>query len=156
MSLDAVFDFKLQFRVVGTKLERNFIHELWSHSKMTPTLQILVLLMLKLVLPFLEELAELMSHCVGMTLVTYIVTDHSLKFISLQSQWLRHWRRWDLSDHLISELILYSWLFKEHIIRPDVKHTEISFICVRIRIKLKVNYLPVCKGFSRHLSAKLR
>lgn len=56
ISLDGVFELKLDLGVVGRKLETDFVDELRCHREVRPPLQVLVPLVLKLVLSALVKL----------------------------------------------------------------------------------------------------
>ena len=77
---------------------------------MTPSLEVLQLLVLELVLATLVEGSNALSHFIWHALISHIFCDGFLYIIRHQSE--RFWGRWcrNLLDEIISELILDSRL----------------------------------------------
>ena len=93
---------------------------------MRPSLQILVALMLKLVLPALVELDHHVPDIIWHTLVTHIVNHLLLKLVRKNCKWLGlRWRR-NLLKKVVSECVLETRVFKEDCLWPDVKHSVVT------------------------------
>ena len=76
-----LFELKLNLRKVGAKFERNFINELWCQSKVRPSRQILMSLVLEFELSPLIKLAHLLPNVVWSGLVPQVFPHQLLQVI---------------------------------------------------------------------------
>jgi len=126
ISLDRIFELKLDLGVVGGELEADFVDELGCHREVWPPLQVLVPLVLQFVLASLVKLNHHVSDVLGKRLIFDILNGGLLELVCHDSE--RFWlgRVSDLLHEVVAEGILHPRVLQENGLGTDVKHAVVA------------------------------
>jgi hypothetical protein len=90
-SFDCIFELKLDFRVVGTELDADFVNKFRGKSEVRPPGEILVFLVLQFVLAPCEELGHHFPNVLRAAHVTDILNHGFVQVVCHQHERLGLW-----------------------------------------------------------------
>ena len=129
ISFDRVLELELDFGVIRRKLKADLVDQLRCEREMSPTLKVLVALVLQTELPTLVELNHVSTNFRWRRFVHSVIEHLAMNVIRHDREGFGHWWCRYLPHEVVSKCVLNAGVFKEYGFRPDVEHSVVALNC---------------------------